>query len=205
MSRPSTPPETEPASTEQVNHLSRATSSIVEALGSFMARPKRVRAIFQPVVIVVAAVYFVIDALALSSLKPLLRKIAKLKLFNLIARWIASLGPYATLSLFMVPLILLEPVKPFSAYLVASGQFKFGMLVLIVGEILKITVVERIFHIGRDKLMKIKAFAWVYNYASGWLTRLQALPSWQAVKRAFDDFIHWARKLNHDARARGFR
>jgi hypothetical protein len=79
------------------------------------------------------------------------------------------------------------------------------MLVLIVGEILKITVVERIFHIGRDKLMKIKAFAWVYNYASGWLTWLRALPSWQAVKPAFDDFIHWARKLNHDARARGFR
>ena len=77
-----------------------------------MARPKRVRKIFQPVVIVVAAVYFVIDALALSSLKPLLRKIANLKLFNFIARWIASLGPYATLSLFMVPLILLEPVKP---------------------------------------------------------------------------------------------
>jgi hypothetical protein len=170
-----------------------------------MARPKRLRAIFQPFVVVVAAVYFVIDALALSSLKPLLRKIANLKLFNFIAQWIASLGPYATLALFLVPLILLEPVKPFSAYLVALGQFKFGMLVLVVGEILKITIVERIFHLGRDKLMKIKAFAWVYNFVSGWLTWLQALPPWQAVKHTFDDFIHWAHKLNHDARARGFR
>ena len=51
-----------------------------------------------------------------------------------------------------------------SEYLVASGQFKLGMLVLVVGEILKITVVERIFHIGRDKLMTIKAFAWGYNF-----------------------------------------
>jgi hypothetical protein len=170
-----------------------------------MARPKRLRAIFQPFVVVVAAVYFVIDALALSSLKPLLRKIANLKLFNFIARWIASLGPYATLALFLVPLILLEPVKPFSAYLVALGQFKFGMLILVVGEILKITIVERIFHLGRDKLMKIKAFAWVYNFVSGWLTWLQELPPWQAVKHKFDDFIHWAHKLNHDARARGFR
>ena len=170
-----------------------------------MARPKRLRTIFQPFVIVVAAVYFVIDALALSVLKPFLRKIANLKLLSFVARWVASLGPYPTLALFLIPLILLEPVKPFSAYLVASGQFKFGMLVLVVGEILKITIVERIFHIGRDKLMKIKAFAWVYNFVSGWLTWLQALPSWQAVKHTFDDFIHWAHKLNKDARARGFR
>jgi hypothetical protein len=119
-------------------------------------------------------------------------------------RWIALLSPYAILALFLIPLILLEPVKPLSAYLVASGQFKLGMLVLVVGEILKITVVERIFHIGRDKLMTIKAFAWGYNFVSGWVTWIQALPSWQAVKHSFAGFMHWARKLNHDARARGF-
>jgi low affinity Fe/Cu permease len=169
-----------------------------------MASPKRLKTIFKPLVIVVAAVYFVIDALALSVLKPLLRKIANLRLFAFIARWIASLSPYATLALFLIPLILLEPVKPLSAYLVASGQFKLGMLVLVVGEILKITIVERIFHIGRDKLLRIKAFALVYNFVWGWLTWIQALPSWQAVKHSFAGFIHWARKLNHDARARGF-
>jgi hypothetical protein len=169
-----------------------------------MTRPKRLKTIFEPVVIVVAAIYFVIDALALSVLKPFLRKIANLRLFNFVARWVASLGPYPTLALFLVPLILLEPVKPLSAFLVASGQFKLGMLVLVVGEILKITVVERIFHIGRDKLMTIKAFAWGYNFVSGWLTWIQALPSWQAFKQSFAGFLHWARKLNHDARAHGF-
>ena len=83
--------------------------------------PKKLKTIFKPLVIVVAAVYFVIDALALSVLKPLLRKIANLRLFAFIARWIASLSPYATLALFLIPLILLEPVKPLSAYLVAVG------------------------------------------------------------------------------------
>ena len=92
-----------------------------------------------------------------------------------------------------------------AAYLVAAGQFKLGMFVLVVGEILKITIVERIFHIGREKLLTIKAFALIYNFVWGWLTWIQALPSWQAVKDSFDRFIHWARKLNHDARARSFR
>ena len=62
-----------------------------------MTRPKRLKTIFKPLVIVVAAVYFVIDALALSVLKPLLRKIANLGLLAFIARWIASLSPYANL------------------------------------------------------------------------------------------------------------
>jgi len=163
------------------------------------------KTILEPFVIVAAALYFVIDALALSSLKPLLRKIANLKLFKFIARWIASLGPYPTLALFVVPLVLLEPVKPFSAYVIASGHFRLGVLVLVIGEVLKITIVERIFHIGRDKLMTIKAFAWIYNFAFGWLTWLQALPAWQSVKHYFDYFIHWAHKLNRDGRVRGFR
>ncbi|MGC1639254.1 MAG: hypothetical protein WA781_01280, partial [Pseudolabrys sp.] len=60
--------------------------------------------------------------------------------------------------------------------------------VLVVGEILKITIVERIFHIGRKKLLTIKAFALVYNFVLGWLTWIQALPSWQAVKDSFDRF-----------------
>src|SRR5512143_3580800 len=134
------------------------------------------KVIFEPFVIVVAAVYFAIDALALSILKPFLRKIGNLKLFKFIASWVASLGAYPTLALFVVPLTLLEPIKPFSAYLIASGHFIFGILILILGEVLKITIVERIFHIGRDKLLTIKAFAWIYNFVSGWLIWLQALP-----------------------------
>jgi hypothetical protein len=163
------------------------------------------KTIFEPFVILVAAVYFVIDALALSILKPFLRKISNLQVFKFIARWIASLDPYPTLALFVVPLVLLEPIKPFSAYIIASGHIIFGVAVLTLGEVLKVTIVERIFHIGRDKLMTIKAFAWIYNFAFGWLAWLQALPPWQSVKHNFDDFIRWARKLNRDDRARGFR
>jgi len=172
--------------------------------GSFMMHRTILKTIFEPLIVVAAAIYFVIDALALSILKPFLRQIAKLKLFRFIASWIASLGPYPTLVLFVIPLALLEPVKPFSAYLIASGHFIDGMVVLVLGEVLKIIIVERIFYIGRDKLMTIKAFAWTFNFVSGWLTWVQTLPPWQAVKQNFDDFIHWAHKLKHAGLARGF-
>jgi len=171
--------------------------------GSFMTHRTILKTIVKSLIVGAAAIYFVIDALFLSLLKPLVGQIANLKLFQFIAPWVASLGPYPTLVLFVIPLVLLEPIKPFSAYLIASGHFIFGMLVLALGEVLKITIVERIFHIGRDKLMTINAFALIYNFVSGWLTWVQALPPWRAVKRSFDDFIRWAHKL-HGGRARGF-
>jgi hypothetical protein len=156
--------------------------------------------IFKPLVVVVAAIYFVIDGLILAALRPLLKRILHLKLFRWIERWIESLGPYSTLAVFLIPLVLLEPVKPVSAYLIASGHFMSGSLALVLAEVLKILIVERVFHVGRPKLMTIKAFAWTYDFVAGWLTWLQALPPWQLVSRRFRDLVRWMRKLKRDAR-----
>ena len=155
-------------------------------------------------VVVVAAVYFAIDAFVFSLLKPLVRKISSLEIFRFIPPWIASLSPYPTLALFVIPLAILEPIKPFSAYLIASKHFITGVLLLVVGEVLKIIVVEHIFYIGKDKLMTIKAFAWSYTYVIGWLTWLRALPPWQAVKRSVLDFTQWMHKQKASAEKQGF-
>jgi hypothetical protein len=139
--------------------------------------------VLSPIVAVLAALYFLIDALFLPPLRMLARWLGSFGVLARLADWIRARGPYQTLALFLVPLIILEPVKPVAAYLMATGRFTHGVIVLVVGEILKITIVERLFHIGRDKLMTIPAFAWAYNYVMGWLAFLQALPAWQAVMR----------------------
>ena len=97
--------------------------------------------------------------------------------------WIASLRPYPTLALFIVPVILLEPVKPVAAYLAATGHIVGGLMALIVGELLKLLLVERLFSVSRDKLMSIPVLAWCYHrFCQGqdWLVSLQA---WQLVRR----------------------
>jgi hypothetical protein len=43
-----------------------------------------------------------------------------LRIFYALAAWLASLGPYPTLVLFLVPVIILEPFKPVGAYLFAQ-------------------------------------------------------------------------------------
>jgi hypothetical protein len=158
--------------------------------------------LLKPLVAVAAAIYFVIDALVLAIVKPILRRIGHLKFFQLFAAWIASLGPYPTLAAFLIPVIVLEPIKPVAAYLIASGRVVTGVTALVLGEVLKIMIVERIFQIGRPKLMTIYAFARVYDFVMGGLTWVQALPPWRAVKRSFAGFIVWARALRRRARRR---
>jgi hypothetical protein len=158
------------------------------------------RGIFKPLVVVVAAIYFVIDALILAALKPLLKRVLHLKLFRWIEGWIESLGPYSTMAVFLIPVVLLEPAKPLGAYLIASGHFVGGSLVLVLGEVLKLLIVERVFQIGRPKLMTIKAFAWTHDLVVRWLAWLQGLPPWQSVRRSFVDLVHGMRKLIRAAR-----
>ena len=145
---------------------------------------KRIAKAFKPILVVFAALYFLIDAIFFSLIRPLGTWLSKLPIFRRIGSWIRSLGPYPTLALFAVPLIVLEPVKPVGLYLIADGNVIDGTVLIGVGEIAKITIVERIFHAGRDKLMTIPAFAWSYERVMSLRAYLETLAVWQAMSKA---------------------
>lgn len=154
-----------------------------------------IKKILEPFVMVAAAIYFGLDGILIAVIRPIVKQISRLRILHFLADWIRSLGPYQTLILFLIPLVLLEPTKPLSAYLIATEHVRVGILVLVGGELLKIATVERIFNIGRNKLMTISWFAWSYNFIVGWLNWVKSLPPWQAVKRTFHVFKLWARGL----------
>jgi len=81
-----------------------------------------------------------------------------------------------------VPVIILEPIKPVAAYLAATGQVVSAAVTFIVGELLKLVLVERLFHLTRDKLMRIPAFAWAYGKFSEVKAWLQATDAWRAIR-----------------------
>jgi hypothetical protein len=85
--------------------------------------------------------------------------------------------------LFAVPLLILEPVKPVAAYLAATGHVRSGLIVLVVGEILKLVLVERLFSLNRDKLLSIPAFAWAYEKYRLVMDRLESMEAWQMMRR----------------------
>jgi hypothetical protein len=63
---------------------------------------------------------------------------------------------------------------------------------LIVGELLKLVLVERLFSLTRDKLMKIPAFVWAYTKfreAKGWLEATEAWQSIRVISKAARQFL----------------
>ena len=63
-----------------------------------------------------------------------------------------------------MPLIILEPAKPLAGYLIGTGHFFTGAVTFIAAEVLKLTFVERLFQLNREKLLSIRVFAWGYQY-----------------------------------------
>lgn len=109
-------------------------------------------------------VYFVADLVFEAVAVPLSRWLGRLKILQPLNAWIKGLRPYPALALFSVPLVILEPVKPVGAFLVSTGHVTQGALTICAGEILKITLVERLFRLTRDRLMQIPAFAILYRH-----------------------------------------
>ena len=139
--------------------------------------------ILKSAVFVLATVYFIVDAVFLKIAIPLARWLARQRIFIRLRKWIGSLRPYPSLALFAIPLIILEPVKPVAAYLMGTGQIAAGVTVLVIGEILKLVIVERLFKLCRRKLMKIPLFAWGYGQWRQGVDWIVSLRAWQSARR----------------------
>jgi hypothetical protein len=151
-----------------------------------------VKRIFKPFTYALAILYFLVDAAFMAIAKPISNWVARHIVLRRLRAWIRSLRPYPSLALFSVPVILLEPVKPLAAYLAATGQMVSSVMTLIVGELLKLVLVERLFSLTRDKLMKIPAFFWAYTRFSQTKAWLEATEAWQAIRaisRAARQFV----------------
>ena len=154
-----------------------------------------VNRILKPLVFALAVAYFVVDAIFVQFVRPLGDWIAKRRMFAGIRAWIVSLRPYPTLALFAVPIIIFEPIKPMAAYLIATGQMAMGTVTFIVGEILKLTFVDRLFKITRPKLLRIPAFAWVYGYWQSVMNSIKASRVWRAASRELTKIKHLLRNF----------
>jgi hypothetical protein len=129
-----------------------------------------------------AVVYFIIDLAFLSFIRRLRRRLLR---SGRLHAWIEGLNRYVALSLVLVPLAILEPVKPVAFYLTAKGHVLSGGAVLVVGEIIKLTLVEQVIEITKPKLMSFRWFAWAYCHWEAVMDRLRSIEAWQAVRRQF--------------------
>jgi hypothetical protein len=76
-------------------------------------------------------------------------------------RGLQQIGPYLSLLMLLVPLLLVEPLKLVAVVVAGKGHWVTGTAVLVVAYAVSLLVIERLFRVLKPKIMMI-----------GWFNRL---------------------------------
>jgi len=140
--------------------------------------------------LIVATAYFVVDGVLSYATRPITVWIARRNVFERTRRWIVSLRPYPALALVVVPVVILEPAKPLAVYLMGIGHVGAGAITFFTAELLKLTLVERLFRLNRRKLLSLPAFALGYRYWRQMMDLLESTEAWRASRALVDNAGH---------------
>ena len=117
----------------------------------------------------------VADTVARPLYRPLLDRIASWKITEAFERQVARLPRLAILVLFAVPFAIAEPLKVFALLLMASGKIVVGLPLLVFSYLVTFLLVERIYHVGREKLLSYGWFHLCMTYVWALQGRLKAV------------------------------
>ena len=102
----------------------------------------------------------------------LMARIGNLPVFRQIEAVIKRLPPYAALGLFLLPTLLLLPVKLLALWLISIGRAKLGVLVIVLAKVIGTAVVARLFALTQPALMQLAWFARLYARWADWKAQL---------------------------------
>ncbi|CAN7165134.1 hypothetical protein LJR289_000201 [Pseudoduganella sp. LjRoot289] len=116
-----------------------------------------------------------------------------------LARWIASLGPVAALCLFLLPGLLLFPVKILALLAIARGHAFTGVCTILLAKIAGAAAVARIYALTLPALLRLRWFAWCLErflaLKDRWIARLRATRAWREVSALAAAARAWRQSL----------
>jgi hypothetical protein len=147
------------------------------------------RRLLRPLLVLLALV-FLFEAWLWNQLRPIVswvvERIAWAALKARVAAWIEHLPPYATLLVFLVPVIALLPLKLIGLWMLAHGSWLGAMATLALAKVVSMGVTAFIFDVTRPKLLQLGWFRWLYDHVMLWLDKAHALiDPIKAALRAF--------------------
>jgi hypothetical protein len=78
--------------------------------------------------------------------------------------WTAELSPSATLLLFLLPQVVIIPIKLIEFWLFLNGQWLSGFVALVLSKLMFLGTAAFVFDTCRDKLLQLDWFRGLYNY-----------------------------------------
>ena len=149
------------------------------------------------ILLAVVVLYFLIDLIFLSVVRPLRRRLMALKWIRQLREWVGTLNRYIALILLVVPWLILEPIKPLGFILFRHKHHLAATLLIIGGELVKLALSEQLFDATKPKLMSFPWFAWCYNRWRNAIEGLRSLPVWRRM-------LDWYRTVQTWVRCRWF-
>ena len=124
------------------------------------------RRLTRPLLILLAIV-FLIEAWLWRHLEPMVERIVALIPLRAVKARLAGLirkmPPAATLVVFVVPIILLFPLKLVGLWLLAHKHWIAAGLVLVLAKLVGLAVTAFVFEATRPKLLQMAWFRWLYE------------------------------------------
>ena len=150
------------------------------------------RPLARAILLTIATLYFLIDLIFYSIVRPLRRGIMALRWVGRLREWVTGLNRYAALLLLLVPWLMLEPIKPIGFLLFARKHHLAATLLLTAGEIVKLTLFEQLFDMTKPKLMTFPWFGWCYGKWRAAIEHLRSLPLWHSMLSWYRTVQAWA-------------
>lgn len=144
--------------------------------------------IITPPLMFVAALILFVEEVLWEVAKRVMAALGRLPLIRSLEGMITRLPPYGAAAAFLLPGLLLLPVKVGALWLIAHGQAVAGLGLIVAAKLAGTALVARIFSLTRPTLMMLGWFARLYGFIMRWRARLygfvKASAAWHALERA---------------------
>lgn len=117
---------------------------------------------------VILALLLLLEAWLWDHLEPVVARVINVipwgRVKIILARLLEKLPPYAALVVFVIPVLVLLPLKFLEVYFLATGNWFGAIVVLIFAKLLGLGVTAFVFDVTRGKLLQIAWFQRMYDW-----------------------------------------
>ena len=148
------------------------------------------RNLFRPLWVILALL-LLLEAWLWDRLEPIVARVVNVipwgRVRTVLADSIEKLPPYGSLIVFIVPVIVLMPLKFLEVYFIATANWFAAIVVLVLAKLVGLGVTAFVFDVTRGKLLQIPWFLRMYEWflwARDW-ARLQTEPIRARIRKIF--------------------
>jgi hypothetical protein len=163
------------------------------ALGVTDRIHKVLRYAARAILLTVAFLYFLIDLIFFSIMRPLRKRLMALNWVKRLREWAGRLNRYSALLLLLVPWLILEPIKPIGFVLFTHKHHLAATILIVGGEVVKLTLFEQLFDMVKPNLMSFRWFAWCYCTWRAAIEYLRSVPLWRRMLGLYRTVRAWVR------------